>query len=203
MQQGFAVALGPSENIDSPFLSPHVWGPGFIRGSLRLCVCVGVVGLLWPANWPPQTSNWIFLAVSTTTELSKPYPTYWDETRRRRGGVWGGAGGEGRGGDREWFGQRGVVALGEGGRAESESCCCCMCVFFMSGHFTGRLFTVCCLTLLGCWSHCSLLLPSSSPTLTHTNTQTCVWIHPNTWRRYFPMSVNRTWWKQHPVTAVI
>lgn len=53
----------------------------------------------------------------------------------------------------------------EGGRedsqAESESCCCCISVFFMSRQFTGRLFTVWYLALLGHCSQCRL--PSHHP----------------------------------------
>lgn len=46
----------------------------------------------------------------------------------------------------------------EGSQAESESCCFCISVFFMSRQFTGRLFTVWYLALLG------QLLPVQDPT---------------------------------------
>lgn len=49
----------------------------------------------------------------------------------------------------------------EGSQAESESCCCCISVFFMSRQFTGRLFTVWYLALLGHCSQCRL--PSHHP----------------------------------------
>lgn len=46
-----------------------------------------------------------------------------------------------------------VMGVGSaGGQTESESCCCCISVFFMSGQFTGRLFTVWYLTLLDQYS---------------------------------------------------
>jgi len=143
---------------------------------LSLCVCV------WPAHWPPQTSNWILLAVTTTTELYKPYPTYWDEMRS----------GEGEDGEesrnekvkkeeKERERERTVWTerqthththigkereVGRGGewgqQAESETCCCCISVFFMSRQFTGRLFTVWYLALLGHGSQNRHPLPSST-----------------------------------------
>lgn len=141
---------------------------------LYVCVCV----LLWPANWPPQTSNWILVAVTTTTELSKPYPTYWDETRSEEEEEE-----ESRSEkvkkeerDREQCGhthththtgkeggRRGTKR--EGSQAESESCCFCISVFFMSRQFTGRLFTVWYLALLDHCSQYSLPLTSSTDTL--------------------------------------
>lgn len=98
MQQGFAVALGPSENIDSPFLSPHVWGPGFIRGSLRLCVCWGggftLTRKLTSSNFKLNISG-SFHDDRALQALS--YLLRRDEEEEGRCVGWSGRGGEGRG----------------------------------------------------------------------------------------------------------
>lgn len=61
--------------------------------------------------------------------------------------------------------ERGGGRQREGSQAESESCCFCISVFFMSRQFTGRLFTVWYLALLGHCSQYRLPLPSSTATL--------------------------------------